>query len=284
MTDEQRRLEQDLRSQLIQEGSAGAFCAAYDQFHHHVLSHGMWGKPTFGRLYRSKLDLIDALFLRLIPRGSSVLEVGIGDGVFANACSSKGNSVVGLDISNIALQVTRRFQANGTALQLVQGDARSLSFSDASFQFVTSKDVIEHLLQKDVVAHLREVKRVLRPDGEYLLWTPPPWLCRSLGLHFKEYTTKEVLHLLDQEAFDAKVIPVQLGMLGLSNALKPDSWPLTAFLHLEMLALSLSAPKFIEKLPLPFRFALLPSACIVASKKSSSYPVMTRAIAPQLSH
>jgi SAM-dependent methyltransferase len=267
MTDVQRRLEQDLRSLLIQEGSVDAFRAAYDQFHHHVLSHGMWGKPTFGRLYRSKIDPIDSLFLRLIPPGSSVLEVGIGDGVFATACSSKGNSMVGLDISKIALQVTSRFHANGAAPHLLQGDARSLCFADTSFRFVISRDLIEHLPEKDVLAHLREVKRVLRPDGKYLLWTPPPWLSHSLGLHLKEYTTKEVLHLLDQEGFHAKVIPLHLGMLGLPNALKPDSWPLMAFLHIEMLTCSLSASKLIEKLPIPLRFALLPSACIVAFKK-----------------
>ena len=51
MTKKQRRLEQQLRNQLIQEGSADAFSAAYDQFHNHVLEHGMWGKPTFGRLH-----------------------------------------------------------------------------------------------------------------------------------------------------------------------------------------------------------------------------------------
>lgn len=270
MTKKQRRLEQQLRNQLIQEGSADAFSAAYDQFHNHVLEHGMWSKPSFGRLYRSKTDLIDALLLRLIPPRSSILEVGIGDGVFTGACSSQDNNVVGLDISNVALEGARRSNTNGATPHLLQGDARTLSFSDESFHFVVSRDLLEHLREQDVPAHLREVKRVLRRGGKYLIWTPPPWLSRSLGLHLKEYTTNEVLALLDREGFDAKVIPLHLAVLGISQALTPGSWPLRVFLHLEALTFSLSPSALIEKLPIPLRFALFPSACIAASKWNSS--------------
>ena len=274
MEDGQRRLEQKLRIELIQDGSPRAFLAAYNQFHQHVNSHGMWGKPTFGHLYRSRIDLIDTLLLRLIPPHSSVLELGIGDGVFASACASQKSNVVGIDISDIALRVARGLHADGAQFHVLQGDARFLSFLDESFQYVISRDLIEHLPEIDVAAHLREVKRVLQPDGIYLLWTPPPWLGHSLGLHLKEYTAKQVLHELDKEGFEAKIIPLQLRMLGLAHSLARDSLALKAFLRLETVTVRLGMSKLTEKLPVRFRWALLPSACVVATKRSSSCPAL----------
>ena len=50
---------------------------------------------------------------------------------------------------------------------------RWLPFADASFDVVLSFDVFEHIPDSD--AHLREVSRVLKPGGRYLLQTPNKW-------------------------------------------------------------------------------------------------------------
>jgi SAM-dependent methyltransferase len=52
-------------------------------------------------------------------------------------------------------------------------DGPLLPFADASFDVVLSFDVFEHIPDSD--AHLREVSRVLKPGGRYLLQTPNKW-------------------------------------------------------------------------------------------------------------
>ena len=49
----------------------------------------------------------------------------------------------------------------------------ALPFPDGAFDIVMSFDVFEHIPDSD--AHLREVRRVLRPGGSYLLQTPNKW-------------------------------------------------------------------------------------------------------------
>jgi SAM-dependent methyltransferase len=49
-------------------------------------------------------------------------------------------------------------------------DAHSLPFRDASFQLVVSKDTLEHFLQPWTV--VREVHRVLRDQGQFVIWVP----------------------------------------------------------------------------------------------------------------
>ena len=56
-------------------------------------------------------------------------------------------------------------------LQQVTGTA--LPFADRTFDIVMSFDVFEHIPDSD--AHLREVRRVLRPGGSYLIQTPNKW-------------------------------------------------------------------------------------------------------------
>ena len=53
---------------------------------------------------------------------------------------------------------------------LSRGWRKRLPFEDDSFDLVTSLDVVEHL--DDDVAGLKEMRRVLRPNGRILLFVP----------------------------------------------------------------------------------------------------------------
>ncbi len=263
----QEKLERHLRTQLVQDGSAATFSRVYDQIHHHLRRHGDRGKRPTGHIYQERIGPIDKTFLRLVGSRSRILEVGMGGGNLCRAYSRRGHTVVGLDISRVAVLLARQKIWGGRDGGLyLQGDGRKLSFLSVCFDFVVSKDFIEHLREDDVRRHLQEVRRVLRPGGKYLLWTPPAGIGHSsLGLHLKEWTLQEAIQLLEEEHFNVALIPLHLIALGWPVALKSCSWPAKLLLRLEALASTPKLSSLIERLPLFLRFAIVPSACVIAS-------------------
>ena len=63
----------------------------------------------------------------------------------------------------------------------------AIPFATASFDVVLSFDVFEHIHDSD--QHLRDVVRVLKPGGRYLLQTPNKWtnLPFELLRHWRKY-------------------------------------------------------------------------------------------------
>ena len=70
-----------------------------------------------------------------------------------------------------------------------------IGFESGSFDFVVSFQVIEHV--KDDTQFVREVARVLRPGGKFIVSTPnaPMSLTRN-PWHIREYTAEELQNLL----------------------------------------------------------------------------------------
>lgn len=73
-----------------------------------------------------------------------------------------------------------------------------LAFAANSFDFVISFQVIEHIKQD--VELVREVKRVLKPAGKFIVTTPnaPMSLTRN-PWHVREYTAEQLQNLLEHE-------------------------------------------------------------------------------------
>ena len=73
----------------------------------------------------------------------------------------------------------------------------------ASFDFVLSDNVIEHLHPDDLMKHLADARGILRPGGQYIFAVPHrwygPWNISKVfkyeiatGMHLKEYTHREL--------------------------------------------------------------------------------------------
>jgi ubiquinone/menaquinone biosynthesis C-methylase UbiE/uncharacterized protein YbaR (Trm112 family) len=101
--------------------------------------------------------------------GDRWLDLGCGTGNLLAAADARGIDAVGLDIALRWLVVARRRPSLLAGARLVCGDASHLPFEDGAFAAVTALGVLEHC--DDLPAALREVARVLRPGGRFLVRT-----------------------------------------------------------------------------------------------------------------
>lgn len=99
-------------------------------------------------------------------RGSRLLEIGSGLGHLIGQMED-GFQTVGLDINHWAV-VRSKSEARRTLLQTAS--AQDLPYPDAAFGVVIIKHIVEHL--PDPARALREIGRVLEPNGILILATP----------------------------------------------------------------------------------------------------------------
>lgn len=126
-----------------------------------------------------------------------VLDVGCGAGFLANDLAQARFQVTGVDLSPSSLMVARAHD-HTHAVDYIQADAYRLPFADASFDVVTCMDFLEHV--EDPSAIVREISRVLRPEGLFVFHTfNRNWLAGLViirGVEWFVKNTPPALHVL----------------------------------------------------------------------------------------
>jgi len=126
--------------------------------------------------------------------GGHVLDAGCGGGGMPLSFADEASFVVGIDLVNrfgaagVTLAKDRRIRN----LDFVQADGQRLPFADASFDWVFSHAVIEHVA--DAQRYLHECARVLKPGGSMYLSTAP--YLSFHGAHLPRLKVPIPLHLL----------------------------------------------------------------------------------------
>jgi SAM-dependent methyltransferase len=129
-----------------------------------------------------------------------ILDAGCGTGNNLAHLRRFGRTV-GVDLSADALRLCR---SRGVAA--ARGNLLALPFADASFDAVTSFDVLYHRWVADDRVAVREIVRVLRPGGLFLVRVPA--LKMLWGAHDEavlsrhRYTRSEVRRLLEGEGLE----------------------------------------------------------------------------------
>lgn len=98
-----------------------------------------------------------------------VLIVGCGGGLETLALGATGMDV---DLDGLRVAADLRRHLDDARGGFVGGDGSRMPFADGAFDTVLSDNVVEHIPGPALGAHLREVVRILRPDGRYAFHTP----------------------------------------------------------------------------------------------------------------
>jgi len=152
--------------------------------------------------FRALIRAMEArLFEQLGPLPQPMLDIGAGDGHFAQAVWEHVDA--GIDPDETSL---REAQRRGVYCLLNRASATRLPFADASFASAVSNCVIEHIPDNDSV--MREVARVLRPGGQFVFSVPTDRLndeltvarilhgmgANGLAAHYKAWFTRMQVH------------------------------------------------------------------------------------------
>jgi O-antigen biosynthesis protein len=162
------------------------------------------------------------LFARTLVAGLDVLDVASGEGYGSALLSQVARLVIGVERSGTT---ARGAAANFPRpnLQFLQGDARALPLADRCVDAVVSFETIEHFDRQD--DFLREVRRVLRTDGSFIVSTPDRDVYSPAGapanaFHVRELSRSEFTSLLHATFRHVQVMQ-QRAMIG--SALLADT-------------------------------------------------------------
>ncbi|MHC1708680.1 MAG: class I SAM-dependent methyltransferase [Bacteroidales bacterium] len=130
-------------------------------------------------------------FAREFVKNKSVLDIASGEGYGSFLLSKQANTVVGIDISEEAVLHARQTYTSAN-LEFLTGSASMIPINGSGiFDVVVSFETIEHISEEDQINFLREVKRVLKPGGLFIVSTPDKLLYSDQRNYVNEYHVKE---------------------------------------------------------------------------------------------
>jgi 2-polyprenyl-3-methyl-5-hydroxy-6-metoxy-1,4-benzoquinol methylase len=140
---------------------------------------------------------------RLLPAAGvlRVLDVGCGIGELTEMIAGRRYKTYALDLGFDSIRrASAKFRKININVPFVQGDVYRLPFQDSSFDAVVASEIIEHLDRPQDA--IREIARVVRPGGCFVLSTPYRERLRyTICIHCNRKTPVNAhLHSFDEPA------------------------------------------------------------------------------------
>lgn len=120
-------------------------------------------------IHKDGKDLLKMIEMAKVNGQEHLLDIATGGGHTANAFAPLVKKITAVDLTTEMLAAAENFIGkNGHRnVEFVQGDAEKLPFEDESFDIVTCRIAPHHFPNVDLF--IKEVQRVLKPKGQFLL-------------------------------------------------------------------------------------------------------------------
>jgi ubiquinone/menaquinone biosynthesis C-methylase UbiE len=134
---------------------------------------GWRGRFILWKMNRGHSDMTDwGLSHVSIEKSDTILDIGCGGGrtVSKLAAIAAQGHVCGIDYSPDSVATSRKTNAQGVAagrVEIQQGSVSKLPFPDSTFDLVTAVET--HFFWPDLPSDMREVFRVLKPGGSFIV-------------------------------------------------------------------------------------------------------------------
>jgi len=140
--------------------------------------------------YRGRRKVLERVVEDLrLPARARILDAGCGSGRNMVELARHG-TVTGVELADASVSLARERGAG----EVIAGSVLEMPFEADSFDLAASLDVIEHL--EDDLAALRELRRVVAPNGSLLVTVPAyQWLWSGhdeINHHFRRYTRRSL--------------------------------------------------------------------------------------------
>jgi len=151
--------------------------------------------------------------------GSAILDVGCGNGAFANYLISKGYNVYGTDASVSGISIANKSNPGRFYVQDLAKDELPAELNDIKFKTIISTEVVEHLY--DPRKYVQFCKSILEKSsgGNFIISTPYHGYLKNLilsvfnawdkhhtplwdGGHIKFWSYKTLNSLLNEAGFE----------------------------------------------------------------------------------
>ncbi|WP_017815611.1 class I SAM-dependent methyltransferase [Paenibacillus shenyangensis] len=137
-------------------------------------------------------------------KGMRVLDAGCGTGYGSFLISQFAKKVVGIDISQEAVDWCNKNYASQKNLEFIQGSLEAIPFDREEFDCVVSFEVIEHVDPSIQRTFLGEARRVLKKNGVLIISTPNKLVYTDKSgyhnpFHIHEFYEDEFKQFLNQE-------------------------------------------------------------------------------------
>lgn len=139
-------------------------------------------------------------FASRFARDKTILDAACGEGYGSRLLSETASMVVGMDIDPQTIEEAER-KYHTKNLSFRTGDIAALPFEASSFDMVVSFETIEHVDADKQEAFLREIRRVLKPEGVLIMSTPNKAVYTDLvsasnHFHIREFYPEEFVGFL----------------------------------------------------------------------------------------